>query len=637
MNLTMLKKALAFTAILSMFGFLSLVPRAGADVDPGGCTDNGGGISISAFRFDGVTPIAAASTVTDGEMIKYQATLFAAPPPNCAFEFGTWTLTTPDGVVHPLGVVPRIGGLGVSSTTSALIPYTVSHGDEIVNSTRRINAITSYGGGKSHADNQDETDGPTLGASKITRVVHLPIVTTIIHDSNHLATTSVPVGMTVHDEAVVTGEVGGPAPTGTASFNLYSNSVCEGATTTQAVALATSTNTGIAESSNVVAGTNGLSYKVYYNGDSNYLPAWGICEELIVTKLTPNVTTDIHNVAEAVVTSVPVGTTVHDSATVTGSGPTPTGNVEFTFYSGPGADVCDAQSVASGSVALNGGGVAHPSSSQGPLSAGSYAFRAFYLGDENYNSGWGPCEPLTVTKATPGIQTVQSAGGPIGTILNDTATISGGSSPTGNVTFKLFPPSDATCSGVPVYTDTDPTGPYATSPGYASLVAGTYRWTADYAGDDNNEAVSSGCQDELVIITEPQVVQGCSPGYWKQSQHFGSYPTPTTYPNSLFTSVGFENAFPGQSLLQVLNNGGGGLNALGRHIVGAYLNAATIVGFPYTSAQVVADFNAVFPGGDYNTLKSKYEALQDPCPFGLNPGPAYQGGPIEKPGKGKKN
>ena len=107
---------------------------------------------------------------------------------------------------------------------------------------------------------------------------------------------------------------------------------------------------------------------------------------------------------------------------------------------------------------------------------------------------------------------------------------------------------------------------------------------------------------------------GCSPGYWKQSQHFDSYPQGVG-PNSLFTSVGFDNAFPGKTLVQVLSTGGGGLTALGRIIVGAYLNAATINGFPYTKQQVVNDFNAVFPGGDYEKLKSKYEALQDPCPF----------------------
>jgi plastocyanin len=120
--------------------------------------------------------------------------------------------------------------------------------------------------------------------------------------------------------------------------------------------------------------------------------------------------------------------------------------------------------------------------------------------EDGFGSG---TDTTTVNPASPTIATVPSAGGPIGTILNDTATLSGGLSPTGNVTFKLFAPSDDTCSLTPVYTDVDAVAPYGTLTslgGYTSLVAGIYRWTADYAGDANNNAVSSGCQEEQVTI-----------------------------------------------------------------------------------------------------------------------------------------
>ncbi len=111
------------------------------------------------------------------------------------------------------------------------------------------------------------------------------------------------------------------------------------------------------------------------------------------------------------------------------------------------------------------------------------------------------------------------------------------------------------------------------------------------------------------------LVQGCSPGYWKQSQHFDSY---VTYaPTDLFDTVFGETVFPSKTLVQVLGQGGGDINALGRIITGALLNSSSISGFPYTSAQVIADFQAVYPGSKsaYNTLKAKYEALQDPCPL----------------------
>ncbi len=107
----------------------------------------------------------------------------------------------------------------------------------------------------------------------------------------------------------------------------------------------------------------------------------------------------------------------------------------------------------------------------------------------------------TVSKASPGIQTTPSAGGNVGVTLNDTATLTGGSTPTGSVTFKLFPPSDSTCIGTASYTDTDPTAPYATNPGFVSNAAGVWHWTADYLGDANNNAVSSPCTAEPVTVT----------------------------------------------------------------------------------------------------------------------------------------
>lgn len=125
------------------------------------------------------------------------------------------------------------------------------------------------------------------------------------------------------------------------------------------------------------------------------------------------------------------------------------------------------------------------------------------------------------------------------------------------------------------------------------------------------------------FFNKMEVSQGCSPGYWKQPQHFGSYPTEMgIYPNTLFVDVFGEDAFPGMTLLQVLSQGGGGLNALGRQIVSAYLNAASIENYPYDPDEVAADFRDVYPGGNYSALMEKYEDLQDPCPLSRNPGPA---------------
>jgi hypothetical protein len=83
-------------------------------------------------------------------------------------------------------------------------------------------------------------------------------------------------------------------------------------------------------------------------------------------------------------------------------------------------------------------------------------------------------------------------------------------------------------------------------------------------------------------------------------------------------SAGFDDAFSGKSLLNVLKGGGGDLDALGRQTVAALLNSAhpeLSSDYPYTTAQVISMFNAVFPGGDYEALKDLFEAANTGCPL----------------------
>ncbi|HLA15972.1 MAG TPA: hypothetical protein VJZ72_03635 [Candidatus Limnocylindrales bacterium] len=114
----------------------------------------------------------------------------------------------------------------------------------------------------------------------------------------------------------------------------------------------------------------------------------------------------------------------------------------------------------------------------------------------------------------------------------------------------------------------------------------------------------------LVNVAAVSAKNGCTPGYWKQSQHFDSWTSPYD-PTDPFSGV-FEDAFPGKTLLQVLWLGGGDLNALGRHTVAALLNSASpSVDYEYSTAQVIAWFNAAFPGGDYEGLKDTFAAANE--------------------------
>src|SRR5207253_2878055 len=103
----------------------------------------------------------------------------------------------------------------------------------------------------------------------------------------------------------------------------------------------------------------------------------------------------IHNANHAVITSAAIGSTVHDSATVTGTqaGGTPTGTVTFTVYSS--AD-CSTGGVAGTPVALNGSGVADPSQTA-VQSVGGISLTAHYNGSTTYNESTSSCEQLTLS------------------------------------------------------------------------------------------------------------------------------------------------------------------------------------------------------------------------------------------------
>ena len=91
------------------------------------------------------------------------------------------------------------------------------------------------------------------------------------------------------------------------------------------------------------------------------------------------------------------------------------------------------------------------------------------------------------------------------------------------MTFALFGPDDATCSGMAVFTSTVPlvlvvdetsTTGSANSEAFTPTVAGTYRWVASYQGDGNNAVSAGRCNDQY----EQSVVKdGDKPGLEKFS------------------------------------------------------------------------------------------------------------------------
>ena len=146
--------------------------------------------------------------------------------------------------------------------------------------------------------------------------------------------------------------------------------------------------------------------------------------------------------------------------------------------------------------------------------------------------------------------------------------------------------------------------------------------TVDVVGMyDNGVQPGPGDVTDSTVVTLPEecdtpLVGGCTPGYWKASQHFDSWTSPYD-PGDLFNDLdGFTDvtAFNGLTLLQVLNLGGGGINALGRHTVAALLNSAGGFGVDLTSLQTA--FNSAIASGDYEPLKDVLEGLNElGCPL----------------------
>ena len=108
-----------------------------------------------------------------------------------------------------------------------------------------------------------------------------------------------------------------------------------------------------------------------------------------------------------------------------------------------------------------------------------------------------PAPPLSISTTPSG--SVEAGG-----VVSDSATISGGLSPTGTVTFDLYGPGSPDCTGTPFATaDGTLVGRTANSGDVTAGGEGLYNWVATYNGDTNNPSVVSPCGSEQVIVVSP--------------------------------------------------------------------------------------------------------------------------------------
>jgi subtilase family serine protease len=126
----------------------------------------------------------------------------------------------------------------------------------------------------------------------------------------------------------------------------------------------------------------------------------GLAEGLCGGPRTPAVATAVNDAATnaAWAGTETAGAIAFASASVTGSGPVPSGTLTYDLYAGA---TCTAPTLSSQIVSLMVGGAAPNSADTPGLNAGRYSYRAAYSGDIDYNAAVGPCQAFTVLAPPP--------------------------------------------------------------------------------------------------------------------------------------------------------------------------------------------------------------------------------------------
>lgn len=143
----------------------------------------------------------------------------------------------------------------------------------------------------------------------------------------------------------------------------------------------------------------------------------------------------------------------------------------------------------------------------------------------------------------------------------------------------------------------------------------------------------SGAIDDIEICVEEPGDggggEGCTPGYWKQEQHFDSWQDYST-DDDFCTVFGLSSGLCGTdlqrpesgtlddlTLLEALELRGGGVNALVRHAVAGLLNADNDdVSYDWSESEVISAFTGAIDGGDIEGTKDMLEEFNEQgCPL----------------------
>jgi hypothetical protein len=211
-----------------------------------------------------------------------------------------------------------------------------------------------------------------------------PIVKLTMHDASHQVVTSVKVGTTVHGYVTVNGPA--EIPWGTVQIRQWPNGTCTGFASLVGPykLVAGQVDTPFAWPANSVGS---ISFRADYSGETEYNAGSSPCVTVNVDKYTPTFATELRDPVNHSVTTVPVGTTVHAYAALSGSFGTPTGVVTVRqFAGGSCAGTPTSEQNIGASPVMDPAGTSLSSATPSSL-----RWQLAYGGDANYAAATGPC------------------------------------------------------------------------------------------------------------------------------------------------------------------------------------------------------------------------------------------------------
>jgi hypothetical protein len=316
-----------------------------------------------------VTTQASAPSVSIGSSIYDSGTLAGATPTaGGTVTYDVYSNANCSGLLNTIGVVTVTNGsVPISPSWTALGPPGTYY------------FVAWYSG--------DLNNGSAISgcaADPVSVNLNAPSISTV------LSATAVNIGGNDYDTATLSGST---AAGGTVTYDLYSGPNCSGQIAT--FGPVTVTNGSVPNSPTWTPSSAGTDYFVAsYSGDANNAPATSACsaEPVTISPNAPTISTQLS------ATTVAIGGTAHDTATLAGATTNAGGTVTYSVYSSAS---CTGLITTLGPLTITNGSVPN-SPTWTAISAGTYYFVASYSGDTNNRSATSGCssEPISVTTTT---------------------------------------------------------------------------------------------------------------------------------------------------------------------------------------------------------------------------------------------